>query len=225
MKESDTRIRIEETEELSLREAVYQTLRKAILTGRFSPNERLTEVQLGELLGTSRTPIREALRKLELEGLVVIIPRSGARVAPITAKQLKDVLEVRRTLDVLAAQLACRRITEEQKLRLEAAAREFEDSVSSRDKTRIAKADVSFHEIIAEAADNGKLVQILNSLADQIYRYRYEYIKDDNSYNRLIEEHWALFHGIADKDEAAAAETARKHVDNQENSILKSLRL
>ena len=100
-------------EYLPLRDVVFQTLRQAILRGELEPGERLMEIHLADRLGVSRTPIREAIRKLELEGLVVMIPRRGAIVASITEKDLKDVLEVRRTLEMMAAEIACQRITPE----------------------------------------------------------------------------------------------------------------
>ena len=93
---------------------VFKTLRQSILTGELKPGERLMEIHLAEKLGVSRTPIREAIRKLELEGLVTMIPRRGAEVAKISEKNLKDVLEVRTCLDSLAVRLACQRITDEQ---------------------------------------------------------------------------------------------------------------
>ena len=99
---------------LPLRDVVFNTLRQAILTGELKPGERLMEIHLANKLGVSRTPIREAIRKLELEGLVTMIPRRGAEVAQITEKSLKDVLEVRRALDVLSVELACERITKEE---------------------------------------------------------------------------------------------------------------
>ena len=97
---------------LPLREVVFNTLRQAILRGELKPGERLMEIQLADKLGVSRTPIREAIRKLELEGLVLMIPRRGAEVAEITEKSLRDVLEVRRALEELSVGLACDRITE-----------------------------------------------------------------------------------------------------------------
>ena len=90
---------------LPLRDVVFNTLRKAILTGELKPGERLMEIHLANRLGVSRTPIREAIRKLELEGLVIMIPRRGAEVAQITEKSLRDVLEVRRALDVLSVEI------------------------------------------------------------------------------------------------------------------------
>ena len=98
-------------EYLPLRDVVFNTLRQAILRGELKPGERLMEIQLANKLGVSRTPIREAIRKLELEGLVLMIPRKGAEVAEITEKSLKDVLEVRRALEELAVEIACEKMT------------------------------------------------------------------------------------------------------------------
>ena len=104
----------EEQQAMPLRDAVFMSLRKAILTGKINPGERLTEVKLGKILGTSRTPIREAIRLLEQENLVTIIPGSGARVSRMTVSDLQDVMEVRSALEQLSAGLACERITEEE---------------------------------------------------------------------------------------------------------------
>ena len=98
----DNPFQVDMNEFLPLRDVVFNTLRKAILTGQLKPGERLMEVHLADKLGVSRTPIREAIRKLELEGLVIMIPRRGAEVARITEKSLRDVLEVRRALDALS---------------------------------------------------------------------------------------------------------------------------
>ena len=97
---------------LPLRDVVFNTLRQAILRGELKPGERLLEIQLANKLGVSRTPIREAIRKLELENLVIMIPRKGAVVAEITEKSLRDVLEVRRALEELAIRLACEKMTD-----------------------------------------------------------------------------------------------------------------
>ena len=96
---------------LPLRDVVFNTLREAILKGDLKPGERLMELQLAAQLGVSRTPIREAIRMLEQEGLAVTVPRKGAEVAKMTLKGMEDVLEIREALDILACQLACERIT------------------------------------------------------------------------------------------------------------------
>ena len=127
---------------LPLRDVVFNTLRQAILTGELKPGERLMEIHLANKLGVSRTPIREAIRKLELEGLVTMIPRRGAEVAQITEKSMNDVLEVRRAMDALCVELACDRITPEELQDLKKACDTFEAAVKTDDIKQIAQADV-----------------------------------------------------------------------------------
>ena len=131
-------------EYLPLRDVVFNTLRQAILRGELKPGERLMEIQLANKLGVSRTPIREAIRKLELEGLVLMIPRKGAEVAEITEKSLRDVLEVRRALEELSVQLACEKITKEEIRELERVAKEFQQVVKSSEYYRDRGSGCSF---------------------------------------------------------------------------------
>ena len=208
---------------LPLRDVVFNTLRQGILTGELKPGERLMEIHLANKLGVSRTPIREAIRKLELEGLVTMIPRRGAEVAQITEKSLRDVLEVRRALDALSVELACDRIDDEELAALGKACESFEKAVSTGDPKKIAQADVEFHNIIVKAAGNTRLVQLINNLSEQMYRYRFEYIKDVSTHEQLIAEHRILFDCIRNKDKATAANKAKLHIDNQENAIMRQL--
>ena len=124
-------------EYLPLRDVVFNTLRQAILKGELKPGERLMEIALAEKLGVSRTPIREAMRKLELEGLVVMIPRRGAQVANITEKDLNDVLEVRIALENVAIEKACTRMSEGDMGRLWLAAKEFERTMAEGNLVRL----------------------------------------------------------------------------------------
>ena len=190
----------EEQQAMPLRDAVFMSLRKAILTGKIKPGERLTEVKLGKILGTSRTPIREAIRLLEQENLVTIIPGSGARVSRMTVSDLQDVMEVRSALEQLSAGLACERITEEEKAELYEAYNAFVRSTQSEDSIMIADADVRFHNLILKAAKNQKLGKILDGLADNIYRYRYEFIREDGHYEDLIREHKELYEAVIFRD-------------------------
>ncbi|MGN0244329.1 MAG: GntR family transcriptional regulator [Lachnospiraceae bacterium] len=212
-------------EYLPLRDVVFNTLRQAILTGELKPGERLMEIHLADRLGVSRTPIREAIRKLELEGLVVMIPRKGAQVARITEKNLKDVLEVRRALDMLAVRLACSRMDDEYKKQLREACDEFARVVKNNNTKDITEADVSFHDIINKATGNDRLIQLVNNLAEQMYRYRLEYIKDAAYHNRLVAEHEEIYSAIMDGDEERAAKAVVLHIDNQEETIIKHLNL
>ncbi|MBQ7942881.1 MAG: GntR family transcriptional regulator [Lachnospiraceae bacterium] len=218
-------LQVKADEFLPLRDVVFNTLRQAILTGEMKPGERLMEIHLANKLGVSRTPIREAIRKLELEGLVIMIPRRGAEVAQITWKNLKDVLEVRKVLDVLAIELACERMTREELAQLKTACEEFEAATITQDATVIAKADVALHDIIVASTRNDRLIQLVNNLAEQMYRYRFEYIKDMSQHHILVEEHNAMYQSILQKDKESAAAVVRKHVDNQEEAIIKQLQL
>ena len=202
-------------EYLPLRDVVFNTLRQAILRGELKPGERLMEIQLANKLGVSRTPIREAIRKLELEGLVLMIPRKGAEVAEITEKSLRDVLEVRRALEELAVELVCEKITEEQIQDLKDAAEEFKESLESGDITRIAEADVKFHDVIYMATDNQKLIQLLNNLREQMYRYRVEYLKRSDFHQQLIGEHEEIIETIESGQKDRAGQDVCQHVDNQ----------
>ena len=175
-------------EYLPLRDVVFNTLRQAILRGELKPGERLMEIQLANKLGVSRTPIREALRKLELEGLVNMVPRKGAEVADITEKSLRDVLEVRKALEELSVQLACEKSTEEEIEELKRVAERFKDTLDDQDVTKIAEADVAFHDVIYTATDNQKLILLLNNLREQMYRYRVEYLKKEEA-TRIMCEH------------------------------------
>lgn len=210
---------------LPLRDEVFQTLRQAILTGELKPGERLMEIHLADKLGVSRTPVREAIRRLELEGLVTMTPRRGAQVAQITEKSMSDVLEVRRALDALCVELACDRIDAAGLASLSKACDVFEDSVREGDSKKIAQADVALHDIIVHAADNQRLIQLVNNLSEQMYRYRFEYIKDKSQHETLVKEHRIIYQSIARKDKETAAAAAKTHIDNQKKAIIRRIRL
>lgn len=208
---------------LPLRDVVFNTLRQAILKGELKPGERLMEIQLAQRLGVSRTPVREAIRKLELEGLVLMIPRKGAEVAEITVKDLEDVLEVRTALEELAVKDACENITEEQLEKLEQANEAFRKALEGDDLIACGKADMEFHEIIYDATNNRRLIQILNNLREQMYRYRMEYLKDRDMYPVLLEEHKAIREALDCHDREKAGAAIRVHIENQKESIINSL--
>ena len=210
-------------EYMPLRDVVFYTLRQAILKGEMEPGERLMEIQLAKKLGGSRTPIREAIRKLELEGLVIMIPRRGAEVAGITEKALRDVLEVRRSLEELAIELAVARMKEDDIKALEAARIEFREALNTNDMIRIAQADEKFHDVIYAGTYNDKLVQLLNNLRDQIYRYRLEYIKDVGKRQLILIEHENILNAVKTRNLELGRRAMREHIDNQEITISRKL--
>ena len=209
---------------LPLRDVVFNTLRNAILKGELGPGEKLMEKKLSEQLGVSRTPIREAIRKLELEGLVMMTPRKSAEVARITEEYLTDVLEVRRVLESLAIDLACSNITNDIIAELEANLVKFKAAVKRNDITEIATADVEFHDTIYRSTGNKRLIQILNNLREQMYRYRLEYIKDKQTRDNLVVEHRRIIDALKNRDKEKGREAILNHIEKQQTTILENIK-
>ncbi len=211
-------------EYMPLRELVFTTLRQAILKGEIQPGERLMEIQLAEKMGVSRTPIREAIRKLANEGLVTMIPRKGAVVAGISEKMLMDVLQVRMTLEKMAYECAFKYITPEQIDELKEAEQAFETAIADNDLVKIAETDEQFHFIIYNATQNDKLKEILTNLRENMYRYRMEYAKNRESREKLTEEHSALVDTFIKRDLEKGLKIVEEHIHNQEIVILEKLK-
>lgn len=152
---------------------------------------------------------------LEQEGLAVTIPRKGAEVAKMTEKDMEDVLQIREALDELAAKIACEQITEEQLNDLVNAMHEFEATTQTGNLKRIAEMDVKFHDIIYQSTGNPKLVNMLNNLREQMYRYRVEYLKDEKNYPTLLKEHKEIVEGMIAKNKEKVSEVMHQHVKNQ----------
>ena len=182
------------------------------------------EIQLSQQLGVSRTPVREAIRMLELEGLVNMTPRKGAAVAAISEKSLRDVLEVRCALEELSVRLACERMSWEQFEKLRTANIKFAQSAEEEDITVIARSDEAFHDIIYYSTDNDKLILLLNQLREQMYRYRLEHIKIKERRSLLIREHQEIIDALRDRDSQTAVLVMRRHINNQEIQVGKKIK-
>lgn len=220
----DTSLKVTVNEYLPLRDIVFNTLRKAILKGELAPGERLMEKQLAEKMGVSRTPIREAIRKLELEGLVVMVPRKGAEVAMITEQDIKNVLEVRAALEALAVKIACQKMNKEKIEQLLTINMAFTKAAKDLDVETVIEKDVEFHDVIYHATQNEKLVQIINNLREQIYRFRVEYIRQMSDFTTLVDEHEEIVKSIIEKNSFEAQEIAAKHIENQEKAVISRIR-
>jgi DNA-binding GntR family transcriptional regulator len=207
-----------------LREVIFDTIRQAIITGELKPGERLMEVQLAEKMGVSRTPIREAIRKLELEGLVEMLPRKGALVADLSIKDMMDVLEVRTSLDGLATVLASQRIKPEEIKELKNVQAQFANYVEKENLQGTIKKDVEFHDIIYKASRNDKLILIANNLREQVYRFRVIYLKDFISPKEIVKEHAEICDAVTRGDTETAEILAQRHIKNQEMAFIKALK-
>ena len=205
-----------------LRDVVFENLRTAILEGNLKAGQRLMEVQLAEQLGVSRTPIREAIRKLELEGLVVMLPRKGAYVANMSFKDLIDVLEIRASLEGLAASLASERLRDEDIVELERVAKEFERSVRETDIDNVLKKDVEFHEKIFLMANNKKLYHLITSLWEQVHRFRVTYVSNYEASLSLVDEHNRILEAIKSGDSESAKKYATEHIELAEQFFMEN---
>lgn len=208
---------------LPLRDVAFQKLRQAILRGELVPGQRLMEIQLAEQLGVSRTPVREAIRMLEQDGLAIMIPRRGAIVAKISGKNLKDVLEVRQALEELAVQLSCLRMEEDDFTALRDANGEFAETIDGEDIVKMAEADEHFHDIIYQASDNMRLVQLEMQMREQMYRFRIEHLKEKTKRHALVEGHREIMEALRRRDSDAATKAIRSHIKAQEIIVMKKI--
>ncbi len=203
-----------------LREVVREALRQAIKDGILKPGERLMEIQLAEELGVSRTPIREAIRKLELDGFVVMIPRRGTYVADISLKDISQEFEIRTALEELASGLGAVRITEEELEYLERMLVEIGDYIEEGDMDKIVAADVGFHEVLYKASRNNRLAEIIHNLREQLMRFRSISMNQPGRLANTWEEHRQLVEAIASRNASQARKIARLHMENSEQVLI-----
>lgn len=205
-----------------LREIVFESMREAIISGVLEPGERLMEIQLAEEMGVSRTPVREAIRKLELEGFVVMIPRKGAYVAGVSHKDVADVFEIRAALEGLAAGLAAERVTEEEIEQMERIL--LSPSDEEMDLEDIVESDTDFHALVYKASRNERLIQILANLREQIQRFRATSLAVPGRIKDAIDEHRAIVEALARHDVEEAQSLAMSHIVTAENIMFDVLR-
>lgn len=206
-----------------LREVVFETMREAIISGDLAPGERLMEVQLAEELGVSRTPVREAIRKLELEGFVAMVPRKGAYVADYSIKDITEVFEIRAALESLAAGLACERATEQELEELQLLANQVWEMAKNNDIENIIQVDTDFHERIYQASRNSRLIQMISNLREQIHRFRSTSLASPGRLQDTLREHKGMVDAIIERDAQLAQRLALEHVENAEDIFLDSL--
>ncbi|MBO8159785.1 GntR family transcriptional regulator [Thermosyntropha sp.] len=207
-----------------LRELVLEAIREAIINGTLKPRERLMEIQLAEELGVSRTPVREALRKLELEGFIVMVPRKGAYVADLSFKDITDVFEIRAALEALAAGLAAERITDDELENMERLLVEKAEAIAINDMNKLVEVDTKFHEAIYKASRNERLLPIINNLREQIQRFRTTSLAYPGRMKQSLEEHRAIVEALQARDIQLARNLAQEHIENAENSMLESIK-
>ncbi len=215
---------MEEYQDRSLRGRVFQRLREDILSGVYQENDELREITIGEELGVSRTPVREALRQLELEGLVKIIPNKGAYVTGITLKDVADIYKIRSMLEGMCARWATKHITEKQIEELEEVLllSEFHLQKRSSEQTdQVTELDGKFHRILYEASNSRILEHVLSDFHKYVQMARAMSVGEKNRAEKSIQEHREILEAIKKHDGEMAERLANRHILN----VMKNLHL
>ncbi|HIZ81580.1 MAG TPA: GntR family transcriptional regulator [Candidatus Mediterraneibacter pullistercoris] len=206
---------MEDHQEHSLGGRVFQKIREDILKGRYKENDELRENTIGKELGVSRTPVREALRQLELEGLVTIIPNRGAYVMGITHKDIWDIFMIRSYLEGLCARWAAENITDEQLDELEETLilSEFQMNRESGFNTdQVTALDGRFHAALYEASGSRMLSRVLTDFHNYVQMARKTSFVSEERARRSIREHRQILRAIRDRDGETAEQLANEHI-------------
>ena len=195
-------------------DSVYMELRGKILSRELKPAQRLLEVKIANEMGVSRTPVREALRRLANEGLVKIVPNSGARVASPSSHEMDNSYSVREYLENMSVELACRTGMDKRTLeRLDGLVRDGDAAYDAGDVDAFLAANNDFHRIIAEAGKNYVLSEYVDNIIQRTNVYIYFYSKFVEAENKSSGEHRAILRAIAQRDRIGAQELMKQHLE------------
>lgn len=215
-------VKQEVTDKYSLRGRVFHKMREDILNGHYKEHEELKEVAISEEMGVSRTPVREALRQLELEGLVQIIPNKGAYVTGITQKDVEDIYMIRSLLEGLCAKWACEHITKEQMDEMEENVYLAKFHAQKGHLEQLAELDNRFHDIMYEACHSKMLEHLLKDFHQYVLRVRKKTLNNANRGLASNGEHEAIMEAIKEKNGAKAEQLANNHMINAYNNMLQN---
>ena len=203
----------------SLSERACEVLRNDILNGVLKPGDRLMEIHYAEKLGISRTPLREAMRMLELEGLVTVLPRRGAHVSLISRKDINELLDIRSALDMLAVELFIKKAKDAEIERLTQISEAFDKAAEENNLQAQISSDVEFHEYIYKKSDNERLFNLYAGFKDRLYRYRVLYLKSTFHSDKISAEHDKIMEAIRSRNIDEAREISKIHIVNQKNNL------
>jgi len=215
-------VKQEVTDKYSLRGRVFHRLREDILSGKYKEHDELKEVAIGEELGVSRTPVREAFRQLELEGLIQIVPNKGAYVTGITEKDVRDIYMIRSLLEGLCARWATEHITPEQMAEMEENIFLSKFHAEKGHYEQLAQLDNRFHEIMYEACNSKMLEHPLRDFHEYVLRVRKRTLSDKNRGTKSNEEHEQIMEAIKAGDAQRAEALANAHMINAYNNMVQN---
>ena len=193
-----------------LREQVYKRLKTNVLDGNWPPNTRLVEEKLAADMGTSRTPVREAIQKLEKEGLITKLPRGGFAVGSVTAEEVEEVFGIRGILETYAAYLAASRATEQDIIALEEIVRQEEAALGKKDAEEIVRLNTLFHDTLYKTARSEKLLNVVNELRDFIHRYRVICFSNDKMAVTAVRDHLTMIAAMKESNPKQVQKTMHK---------------
>lgn len=207
-----------------LREHVYTGVKSAIIGGDFQPGKRLIEEKLAADMVTSRTPVREAIQKLEKEGLIFRLPRGGFAVKQVTEEELEEILGLRSVLEGYAAFLATSRITETELKQLDEIIAKEDACLKNLNVDEFITLDGEFHDVLYKAAKNARLYGLLNDLRDYMYRYRVIILHYQRKLHLAVQDHKEMLASMKAKSPRQVEKLVRKHVSRGKEIIKKKIK-
>ena len=204
----------------TIREKVYEYLREGILNGTIKAGDRLVESDLADSIGTSRTPVREALHTLEREGLVESLHRVGYVVRPISELEVSELCEIRLVLEALALRWALHKDSAGLARAMRQNLSRCEQLFAAGDLKAFVEMDEQFHDLISNVADSSRLMEMTNSIRRYMLRYRIRSIYTEDNIRRAIAGHRALLKAIEDGDKKAAQRALGAHIKQSKKDIL-----
>ncbi len=208
---------------VNLRGRIFKQLEQDIVNGVYKPGANLTEKTLSERLGVSRTPLREALSQLELQGLVESIPNKGFVVVGISSQDIEDIYVIKHAIEALAARLAAERITEEDVTELEETINLTEFYVGKGNVEKVLELDSRFHDLIAKAGKNRPLRAMMANYHNFVKMARMKSLTNPGRLSLVLEEHRAILDAIAKGDADKAEHLADMHIRRAQASITEAL--
>ena len=196
------------------REAAFEKIKEAIIKGHFKPGEKLVEQTLAQEMGVSRTPVREAIRRLEAEGFVVSIPRKGVVVSRADKEEIVQLYSIRAELEGLAARWAIENADEDDMRKLDEAISRMEETAASGDLDGVVQSNALFHDAIAQASKSRILCTLLKTLQDNIQRFRFQSLHLPGRPVAALAEHKEIVAAIKEKKTEEADRLLKEHLQN-----------
>ncbi len=206
----------------SLGEHVFDSLKQAIIRGNMSPGEWLVESHIADTLGISRTPVREAIHKLEREGLIERQPRGGFTVLGLTRDDIEETFGIRAVLEGYAARLAAIKHHKKELAPLEKKIEEFEKYLHQKEQTELTRINTEFHDLLYALSKSPKLVHMINGLRDQIFRFRQMILKESRMAKISNEDHKQMLEFIRKRDADGVEALVRGHIIRGQEMVLEA---